>query len=94
MRFVGLGFYGSPEAAMSYAPDENAGHLWLVDTERGRDCKGEWSRDGAGWTWRIYCEDGPSASGAISDPGKGQGNGFGNDAEGRPLFFLYSASGD
>lgn len=95
IHFAGQGFYGSPEAALSHAPGEDAGHIWLVDREQGRDCKGEWSLDASGKAiWRIYCPDGISAQGLLDDPTRGFGLGSGSDAQGRPVVFIFLTGRD
>ena len=90
IQFLGQGFSGSPEAGMSYLPDADSGYIWLSDPKRGRDCKGWWRKTGPGSTWSMLCQDGLAAEGEMTDPASGLGSGSGQDANGRPVQFIFA----
>lgn len=89
MYFRDEGFIGSQQARLSYAPNEHIGHIWLVDTANGRDCKGEWKADGDDGTWWMLCKDGLRAEGTISSPATGSGSGVGKTSNGDLLRFTF-----
>ena len=90
IQFSGNGFSGSPEAGMSYLPDDTSGYIWLVDPERNRDCKGEWHTRDDGATWSMLCKDGLTAEGDMTLPSTGMGVGWGEDMNGEAVNFTFA----
>ena len=88
---MNLGFDGSRKACLSYEPMAAQGHIWLVDKEHNRDCKGQWSLNSKGkYLWEIKCQDGLKASGALTSPLNLNGTGKGKDNFSREVVFIFT----
>ena len=62
LKFLDSGFDGSRNTCLSYEPMATQGHIWLVDKEQNRDCKGRWFLNSKGkYLWDITCQDGLKA---------------------------------
>jgi hypothetical protein len=91
IKFLDAGLDGSNEAFLSYEPSANNGHIWLVDTDKKRDCKGQWFLDNnEEYSWEIKCLDGYKASGSLTSPLKILGVGKGKDINNREVGFVFN----
>jgi hypothetical protein len=90
LRFTKFGLAGSRNAFLSYETGLSTGHIWFVDRERNRDCKGNWFlQENGQYGWDIQCSDSVTASGILSDPSTGFGQGEGKDHTGREVGFVF-----
>lgn len=93
--FTELGFDGSIYATLSYEPDKSDGYIWLVDRPRARDCKGRWIlQENEKYIWNVKCTDNLRASGVLSNPLNGFGEGVGKDNSGRDVTFVFMPRGE
>ena len=89
IKFLDSGLDGSKEACLSYEPLSNQGHIWFVDKEKSRDCKGQWMlKNGENYLWEIKCLDGFKASGTLTNPLKCIGTGKGKDSNNKKVVFI------
>ncbi len=90
-RFLNLGLDGSRQAFLSYEPLATRGHIWLVDKNQGRDCKGQWFLNtDKKYLWEIKCSDGLKASGSLTNPLNMNGTGKGKDNSNREVIFVFT----
>ena len=90
IKFLNSGLDGSREGFLSYEPSATQGHIWLVDKEHNRDCKGRWFLNSKGkYLWEIKCIDGLKASGTLTNPLNLNGAGKGRDKFSREVIFIF-----
>jgi len=85
ITFLHQGFAGSYTAGITYVNEVERGYIWLVDRQKGRDCKGEWQQN----SWWVRCQDGLSATGTLQTAQSGSGNGSGIDSNGKRIDFVF-----
>ena len=91
LKFLDSGFDGSRNACLSYEPMATQGHIWLVDKEQNRDCKGQWLLNSKGkYLWDITCKDGLKATGTLTNPLNLNGTGKGKDNFSREVIFIFT----
>lgn len=91
IRFLLSGFDGSMDAFLSYEPSATQGHIWFIDKERTRDCKGEWLlNSNKEYSWKIKCQEGLKAAGEMTNPLRLSGDGRGKDSFEREVPFIFT----